>query len=65
MLTLGVSELLRLKFKKPPGLISCEEEDFIEDNQSPDHKKVKKEKMSIFQMVEFCDVSSVQFLDIH
>ena len=46
MLTLGVSQLLKLKSKKPPGLIPCEEEDLIEDDQDPEHKKVKGEEMS-------------------
>ena len=46
MLTLGVAQLLKLKSKKPPGLIPCEEEDLIEDDQDPEHKKVKGEEMS-------------------
>ena len=47
MLTLGVAQLLKLKSKKPPGLIPCEEEDLIsDDEQDPEHNKVKSKDMS-------------------
>ena len=60
-----MSQLLKLKLKKPPGLIPCEEEDFIEDDQNPEHKKVKEEKMSKVNKISLKKVDEKKASDSH
>ena len=65
MLTLGVSELLKLRYKKPPGLIPCEEEDFIEDDPIPNRKELKEEKMSKVNKISLKKVDEKKGSDSH